>query len=420
MFLKRFILLLIIKSYKNKPNFKDKVIQIRIEYSERVKRLPTYIFVEIEQLLEEKRKKGVDLIPLGIGDPDLKTPDLIINELIEQVKNPRNHNYPSSMGEEDFREAVARWYKVRFNLNLNPKDEISNIIGGKEGVANIARAFVNPKDVVLCPNPGYPVYENGATKLCDADPYLMPLLKENQFLPDLDSIDDKVLKKTKLMYLNYPNNPTGAIASKEFLKKAVDYAEDYNFFIIHDNPYSEFTFGDYIAPSILQIDQNHVEINSASKMFNMTGFRCGWIAGNKDVIKGLRNIKSQIDSGCPKFIQRAVIKGLNEYKSEKKPNIVDNIVKVYEKRRDVLIKGLNDIGWMTKKPQATFYVWTQVPNKYQEISCMDFVKKLIDVGVVITPGIGFGQYGEGFVRFALTQPEERIIDALQRIKKVIS
>jgi len=393
---------------------------MKLEYSKRVKKLPTYIFVEMEQLLSEKRKKGIDLIPLGIGDPDIATPDLIINELIKQVKKPENQKYPASMGEEDFREVVARWYKIRFNIDLDPKEEISNVIGGKEGVANIARAFVNPGDIVLCPNPGYPVYENGATKLCDADPYSMPLLKEINFLPDLDAIDTKILKKAKLMYLNYPNNPTGAIAPKEFLKKVVDYAQDYNFFIVHDNPYSEFTFDDYIAPSILQIDQNHVEINSASKMFNMTGFRCGWVAGNKDIIQGLRKIKSQIDSGCPKFIQRAVIKGLNEYKSQKKPEIIERTVKIYEKRRDILIKGLNDIGWTTNKPQATFYVWTQIPEKYRDNSCMEFVKNLIEVGVVITPGIGFGQYGEGFVRFALTQPEQRIREAIERINTLIN
>ncbi len=324
------------------------------------------------------------------------------------------------MGEEDFREAIARWYKVRFNLDFDPNEEISNVIGGKEGVANIARAFINHGDIVLCPNPGYPVYENGATKLSDAKPYSMPLLKENNFLPDLDSIDKQILKKAKLMYLNYPNNPTGAIAPKEFLKKAVDYADDYNFYIIYDNPYSEFTFDDYIAPSILQIDPNHVEINSASKMFNMTGFRCGWVAGNRDIVQGLRKVKSQIDSGCPKFIQRAVIKGLNEYKSEKKPEIIERTIKTYQRRRDILIKGLNDIGWTTDKPQATFYIWTQIPKKYREISCMDFVKKLIEIGVVITPGIGFGQYGEGFVRFALTQPEQRILEAIERINTLLN
>ncbi|MFW9876766.1 MAG: aminotransferase class I/II-fold pyridoxal phosphate-dependent enzyme [Candidatus Thorarchaeota archaeon] len=390
---------------------------MKIEYAKRIGRLPKYIFAAIEELKEQKKREGVDLIPLGIGDPDLNTPSIIVDELINQVKNPENQKYPTSMGEPDYREAVARWYKVRFGLDFDPENEISHVMGGKEGVANIARAFVNPGDVVLCPNPGYPVYANGATKLCDGEPYLMPLLKENEFLPNFEDIDNKVLKKAKMMYLNYPNNPTGAIASKEFLKEAVDLAEDNNFFIVYDNPYSEFTFNDYIAPSLLEISTEHVEINSISKMFNMTGFRCGWVAGNKDIILGLRKVKSQIDSGGSIFIQKAVIKGLNLYNSEKKPEIVAKNIKIYEERRDVLIKGLNDMGWKTEKPVATFYVWTPIPEG--EKDDMEFVRKLINVGVVITPGIGFGEYGIGFVRFALTQPIERIEEALERIKKVI-
>ncbi len=389
---------------------------MKIDYAERVKRLPKYIFAAIEELKAKKRKEGVDLIPLGIGDPDLPTPELIVNELIEQVKKPENQNYPTSMGEEDYREAIARWNKVRYGIDLNPATEVSHVLGGKEGVANIARAFINPGDIVLCPNPGYPVYENGATKLCDGDPYLMPLKKEHGFLPNLEEIDTEILKKAKMMYLNYPNNPTGAIAPIEYLKKVCDYAEDYNFIIVYDNPYSEFTFDDYIAPSILQISLNHVEINSASKMFNMTGFRCGWIAGNSEIIEGLRKIKSQIDSGGPIFIQKAVIKGLNEYKSEKKPEIVQKNMDIYQKRRDVLIKGLNDLGWKTEKPKATFYVWTELPEG--ESDSMEFVKKLINIGVIITPGIGFGEYGEGFVRFALTQPVDKIKEALERIEKI--
>ncbi|MBD3338354.1 MAG: aminotransferase class I/II-fold pyridoxal phosphate-dependent enzyme [Candidatus Lokiarchaeota archaeon] len=390
---------------------------MKIEYAERVGRLPKYIFAAIEELKAQKRKEGIDFIPLGIGDPDLPAPELIINELIKQVKVPKNHNYPTSMGEDFFREGIAKWYKVRFGIELNPATEVSHVIGGKEGVANISRAFINPGDIVLCPNPGYPVYENGGTKLCDGIPHLMPLRKENNFLPDLESIDPSILKKAKMIYLNYPNNPTGAIAPLDFLKMVVDYAEDYNFIIVYDNPYSEFTFNDYVAPSILQASQNHVEINSSSKMFNMTGFRCGWIAGDSEIKSGLRKIKSQIDSGGPIFIQKALIKGLNEYKSEKKPNIIAENIKIYEKRRNILIKGLNDMGWKTEKPKATFYVWTKVPAG--EENSMEFVKKLINVGVIITPGIGFGKYGEGFVRFALTQPVERIREALERIKKVI-
>ncbi|MBA7560295.1 LL-diaminopimelate aminotransferase [subsurface metagenome] len=394
------------------------VFKINIKYANRINRLPPYIFVEIEKLKNEKERQGIDLISLGIGDPDLTTPDLILNEIIKQVRYPENQNYPTSMGEQDFREAVQRWYKVRFNIEFDVNNEVSNLIGGKEGIANIARAFVNPGDIVLCPSPGYPVYENGATKLCDGEPYLVPLLEENNFLPEFETINTSILKKAKLMYLNYPNNPTGATAPKAFLKKAVDYAEDYNFIIVYDNPYSEFTFEDYIAPSLLQIDQNHIELNSASKMFCMTGFRCGWAVGHEDIIKGIRKVKSQIDSGSPKFIQKAVIKGLSEYTSEKKPKIVKEIIKTYERRRDALIKGLNEIGWKTEKPKATFYVWSHIPEG--ETNSMDFVKKLIDFGVVLTPGAGFGKFGEGFVRFALTQPINKIKEALERIEKIIN
>ncbi|MHA2391149.1 MAG: aminotransferase class I/II-fold pyridoxal phosphate-dependent enzyme [Promethearchaeota archaeon] len=392
---------------------------MELEYAERVKRLPPYIFVEIEELVSKKRKEGLDFIPLGIGDPDLTTPDLIIQELIEQVNIPANQNYPSSMGEDFFREGVARWNKVRYGIDLDPQTEISHVIGGKEGIASIARAFINPGDIVLCPNPGYPVYINGATKLCDGEPHIMPLKEENNFLPDLDELSSNILKKAKLIYLNYPNNPTGAIVSRVFLKKVVDYAEDYNFIIVYDNPYSEFTFENYVAPSILQISDLHVEINSASKMFNMTGFRCGWVAGNAEIIKGLRKVKSQIDSGGSIFIQKAVVKGLDEYKSNKKPDIVAQSVKIYEERRNLLVKGLNKLGWETDLPEATFYVWTQVPEKFRDKSCMEFVKELIEVGVIITPGTGFGKYGEGFVRFALTQPKDRIEEALERIKRLI-
>lgn len=391
---------------------------MNIEYSKRFHSIPPYIFAEIEQLKSKKRKEGVDLIPLGIGDPDLETPRLIIDELIKQVQVPDNQNYPSSMGEEDFRLAIQKWYNVRFGVELDAEEEVSSLIGGKEGVANLTRAFVNPGDVVLCPNPGYPVYENGATKLSDGIPYLMPIIEENEFLPDLEVIPTKILKKAKLMFINYPNNPTGAIANKDFLKILDDLSEDYNFFIAHDNPYSEFTFDDYIAPSMLQVSKNHVEINSASKIFCMTGFRCGWIAGNKDIIHGIRKIKSQIDSGCPIFIQKAVVRGLSEYKSSQKPEIVQKNMIIYEKRRDVLINGLNEIGWKVSKPKATFYVWAPIPEK--ESNSMDFVKKLISVGVVLTPGIGFGPYGEGYVRFALTQPIERIREAIDRMKKVIN
>ena len=391
---------------------------MKIEYADRIHTLPKYIFAEIEQLKIEKKKQGVDLISLGIGDPDLETPSVILDELIKQVKLPLNQNYPSSMGETDFREAIQKWYEVRFNINFNSETEITGLIGGKEGIANIARAFINPKDIVLVPTPGYPVYENGATKLCDGRPYLMPLEETNDFLPNFEIIDTKILREAKMMYLNYPNNPTGAIAPQSFLKTAADYAEDYGFFIVYDNPYSEFTYEDYIAPSLLQINKDHIEVNSASKMFNCTGFRCAWAVGNEKIISGIRKVKSQIDSGCPIFIQKAIIKGLNEYKSNKKPEIVKKNVQIYQERRDVLVDGLNQIGWKTEKPKATFYIWTRLPKN--ELNSMEFVKNLINVGVILTPGIGFGQQGEGYIRFALTQPIERIKEAIERINILLN
>ncbi|MHA1731927.1 MAG: LL-diaminopimelate aminotransferase [Promethearchaeota archaeon] len=387
-----------------------------LEFAERVKKLPPYIFAEIEALKAKKKAEGVDLIPLGIGDPDIPTPKLIVDALKEEVEKPENHQYPTSMGEPDFREAVARWYKVRFGVDLDPDTQVTNLIGGKEGVANIARAFVNPGDVVLCPNPGYPVYANGATVFSEGVPYLMPLEAENDFLPDLDAIPDDVVRKAKMMYLNYPNNPTGAIAPVEYLERAVQFAEENNILIVYDNPYSEFTFGDYNAPSLLQIAPEHVEINSCSKMFNMTGYRVAWAVGGERAVTGLKKVKSQVDSGAPTFIQRAAIRGLELYKGREKPDLVARNMEIYERRRDVLVDGLNAIGWETPKPRATFYVWTKSPDP----DSMRFCMKLIEEGVVITPGVGFGKYGEGYVRFALTQPEDRIREALSRIESVLS
>jgi len=389
---------------------------VKIRYANRYYRLPPYIFAKIEELLQEKRRQGVDLISLGIGDPDIPTPDFIVDELIKQVKDPRNHRYPSSAGELDFREAVVDWMHSRFGLDLDPSRDVINVIGGKEGVANIARVFVNPGDIVLCPEPGYPVYANGATKLSDGAPCIMPLRKENGFLPDFESIPVQTLKDAKLMYLNYPNNPTSAVAPESFLREAADLAEDHDIIIFYDNAYSEFTYTGYKAPSFLQFSENAVELHSASKTFNMTGYRCGWVVGNADVIAGLKKIKSQIDSGCPMFIQRAVIAGLKAYNGSEPPDVIKNNIKTYQERRDILVKGLKDLGWSVEVPKATFYVWSEIPEP--GVSSMEFAERLIDVGVVGTPGVGFGASGEGYIRFALTQPSERIKEAIERLSKL--
>ncbi len=383
--------------------------------ADRLSKLPPYIFAAMEQLKAKKRKEGVDLITLGIGDPDLPTPTFIVDKLCEEVRKPVNHQYPTSMGEEDFRKAVADFCKIRFGLNYHPDKNVMNVIGGKDGVSNIGRAFVNPGDIVLCPTPGYPVYANAATQFSEGIPYVMPLKEENDFLPDLGAIPSDVLKKATVLFLNYPNNPTGAIATSEFYKHASDLAEDNEFLIVSDNPYSEFTFDDYIAPSFLETNPNHIEINSLSKMFNMTGYRCGFAYGGEEAIKALKEVKSQVDSGCPMFIQRAGAAALKTYTSRQKAPEVAKIMKVYERRRNILVDGLNKMGWHVTKPKATFYLWAKCP----EPDDMEFTKKLINVGVVVTPGVGFGEGGKGFVRFALTQPEERIKEALERIAKVI-
>jgi LL-diaminopimelate aminotransferase len=390
-------------------------LSINLEYSERLKSLPPYIFAEIAAMKREQIRNNVDLISMDVGDPDIPTPQLIVDTLIEEVQKPENHKYPARQGEPDFLKAVADWYEKRFHVEIDPQNQIINLLGAKEGLVNIARAYTNPGDVILVPNPAYPVYENGATILNGAIPFFMPLQEEKKFLPDFDLIPKDIIKKAKLMYLNYPNNPTGAIPTKSFLKEAVHFADTNNILLVYDNPYSEFTFDDYIAPSLLEFTSNHVEMNSCSKIFNMTGWRIGFAAGNPSIIEGLRKIKAQIDTGCPKFIQRAAIKGFQEYTGPDKPSIVKDTIKIYEQRRNVLVEGLNAIGWTTHKPEATFYIWTKSP----EPDSMKMCKRLLDIGVATTPGIGFGRCGEGYIRFALTEPIKRIKEALDRISTIL-
>ncbi|MBI5228612.1 LL-diaminopimelate aminotransferase [Candidatus Micrarchaeota archaeon] len=387
---------------------------MNIEYSSRAGRIPPYLFAELERLTAEKKKQGVDIISLGIGDPDIPTPKFVIEVLQEEVEKPGNHQYPSSQGERFYREAVAKWYFIRFGVELDPDKEVCNVMGSKEGIANIARAFVNPGDSVLVPDPAYPVYYNGATILCDGKPVVMPLLEENGFLPQYDAIPQSELKKSKMVYVNYPNNPIGAVASNEFLKETIQFALENNLILCYDNAYSEFTFDDYVAPSIFEFEgakECAVEFHSCSKTFCMTGHRVGWAVGNEKATAGLKKIKSNIDSGCPMYIQKAGAAALASYTSRKRPEVVEKIMKEYEYRRNVLADGLNGIGVKCSKPKATFYVWARVPFG----DSLSFVKKVLEQGVVITAGTGFGKYGEGYVRFALTQNEDKIKEAVERI-----
>ncbi|MEM2726100.1 MAG: LL-diaminopimelate aminotransferase [Candidatus Bathyarchaeia archaeon] len=388
---------------------------MRFQLADRVKRLPPYLFAELEKIISEKKQQGVDLISLSIGDPDLPPPPFVLEALKEESANPKNHNYSFSQGEPYFREAVAEWYKRRFGVDLDPKKEVIALIGSKEGIANFSRAFVNPGDKVLVPDPAYPVYANGSTLLSDGIPVSMPLLEENDFKPDLESLN---LSGIKMVFLNYPNNPTGSVMTKSELKAIVDLAREKNVILCYDNAYSEIAFDGYKAPSILEVDgamEVAIEFHSCSKTFNMTGDRIGFAVGNSELIEGLVKVKSQIDSGPPVYIQKVAAKALQSYVDGEPPEYLKWVNRVYAERRDTLLKGLRAVGLEARKPLATFYVWAKCGG-----SSIEFASRLIDAGVIVAPGIGFGKYGEGYIRFSITQPKERIEEACERIKRALT
>ncbi len=379
------------------------------EYADRIKRLPPYLFAEIEKIIKEKKAQGVDLISLSIGDPDLPPPPFVVEALKQEVADLKNHNYSFSQGEPDFRQAVSEWYKKRFNVDLAP-DQVVALLGSKEGIANIARAFINPGDQVLVPDPAYPVYANGSTILCDGAAVPMPLLEENNYQPDFDAID---AKKAKMMFINYPNNPTAATVDKKILKEAVEFAKDNKIILCYDNAYSEITYDGYQAPSILEIDgamDVAIEFHSLSKTFNVTGDRIGFAVGNKQLVNGLTKVKSQIDSGPPVYTQKVAVKALATYTSREPPEFLKKNNQILQERRDLLVETLCKIGYQCDKPKATFYVWVNCKG-----DSMKFAAKLLDAGVAVTPGVGFGKYGEGYVRITFTQPKERIKEACNRI-----
>ncbi len=383
------------------------------EFSERVKRLPPYIFFEIEKILETKRRAGENIISLSIGDPDLPTPQFILDALKEESANPENHGYSNSRGELEFREAVASWMKERFKVDVNPETEVTALIGSKEGINHLARAFLNPGDNVIIPSPGYPAYFNGGVILNDAEPIFMPLLKENSFLPKAEFIASV---KAKMIFLNYPNNPTGAVADKKVLKEIVEVARENNIIICYDNAYSEITFGGYKAPSILEIDEARdiaVELHSFSKTFSMAGDRIGFAVGNRRLIEGIVKVKSQVDSGQPKYIQRAAIRALQSYVNGEPPEEIRRNIMTYWERVKFLAERIKEIGLDCEIPRGTYYVWAFCGE-----DSMQFAKKLLDAGVAVTPGIGFGKYGEGFIRFSATIPIKDIEEACRRLAKI--
>lgn len=385
---------------------------ITIEQADRLKKLPPYLFAELDRKKAEARSRGVDVIDLGVGDPDLPTPDNIIGKLAEAAKEPRYHRYPSYTGMNEFRKAVSRWYKKRADVDLDPIQEIVSLIGSKEGIAHIPLAFINPGDVVLVPSPAYPVYAI-ATMFAGGKPFEMPLLKENDFLPDLGSIPGDILANAKMMFINYPNNPTAAPATQDFFKSVVDFAARNNLIICHDFAYSEMTFDGYIPPSFLSIPGAKdvgIEFHSLSKTYNMTGWRIGWAAGNSQIIGGLGRIKSNIDSGIFEAIQVAGIEAL-----EGDQQCLADMRRIYTERRDVLVAGLKKLGISVEAPKATFYVWFEVPSGYTSAT---FASLLLEKsGIVATPGNGFGAPGEGYVRMALTVSKERLVEAVERMAK---
>lgn len=385
---------------------------MKVKYSERLENLPPYLFAEIDKAKRYARGEGRDLIDLGVGDPDLPAPDYVIEKLSEAAKDPQNHRYALDQGIVKLRRAIAGWYKRRFNVDLNPESEILPLIGSKEGIAHMPLAFVNPGDYVLAPDPCYPPYR-GSAILSGGQVFSMPLLVENSFLPDFKEIPLKIRKKAKLMFLNYPNNPTAAIANKEFYLKVIDFAFKHNTIIAHDAAYSELSYDGYRPMSFLELDgakDSGVEFHSLSKSYNMAGWRIGWVCGNADIVRGIARVKSNIDSGIFSAIQIAASEALNGPEEH-----IQRMRALYQERRDELYAGLKSIGWKASIPLATFYGWVPVPGGSDSRSFAELLLKRCDI--VAAPGIGFGTYGEGYIRFALTVSKERIQEAIERIKK---
>jgi len=387
--------------------------KISFEFASRIKHLPPYLFASIDRMKQEAVKKGMDIIDLSIGDPDIPTPGPIVRAMKKAVENPVHHRYPSYEGMLSYREAVAHWYKKRFNAKLDPRTEVLSLIGSKEGIGHIPLAFINPGDVVLVPSPGYPVYPIG-TLFAGGESFMMPLREENNFLPDLNRIPKGILKKAKLMFINYPNNPTSAVAPRGFFEEVIKFASKNNIIVCHDASYTEIYY-DKKPLSFMQFDgakEVGIEFHSLSKTYNMTGWRIGFAVGNSHVLAGLGKVKTNLDSGVFQAIQEAAIAGLGLDQK-----MLLSIRNTYRQRRDILYKGLNTLGMHLVKPDATFYLWVKVPPRFNS---MGFVTHLLDqAGVLSTPGNGFGDAGEGYVRFALTAPDKRIQEAVERIGRIL-
>ncbi|MBM3166807.1 MAG: LL-diaminopimelate aminotransferase [Chloroflexi bacterium] len=378
--------------------------------SHRLEKLPPYLFVEINRKIAEKRARGEDVISFAIGDPDMPTPDYIIDRLCTAAREPSNHRYPETSGLPELCLAIARWYRKRFNVELDASKEVLPLIGSKEGIGHISFCFIDSGDVALVPDPGYPVYSM-STLLAGGEPHYMPLREENGFLPDFSATPAAVIKKAKLLWLNYPNNPIGATAETSFFVEAVRFAKKHNLAICHDAPYTEVAYDGYKPPSFMEVPGARdvgIEFHSLSKTYNMTGWRIGMAVGNAQMIDALFRLKSNLDSGIPQAIQIAAIEALNGPR-----NFTERQSAIYQQRRDKLLKALSEIGLKANPPKASFYVWVRVPPGYTSVQ---FATELLDkANVAVTPGVGYGNAGEGYVRLSLTLPDERLDDGIRRL-----
>jgi LL-diaminopimelate aminotransferase len=385
---------------------------VTVHQSKRVAELPQYPFAKMDEAIRRRRELGEKVLAFNVGDPDLPTPQFIADALAESVKDAEFQGYSSSEGESWFREAVAEWYSKRFGVQLDPKTEVCALTGSKEGLANVARAFVDPSDTVMFPDPGYPVYGIGGALMLGARALPLRIRDNDGYKMEVNS---RTLWGVKLLFANYPHNPTGAVVDVRYLGRLVEAAKETGTLICYDNAYSEMTFDSYVAPSILQADEDKevsIEVHSCSKTFAMTGYRIGYAVGSKEAIRGLKAIKSQVDSGPPKFIQHAARVALNSYTSSHRPKEVAAMVDTYKDRLSLLSSGLQALGYKGEAPQGTFYLWQRVDG-----SSLEFAERLLAAGIVVTPGTTFGPGGEGFVRWAVTKPQEAIKEALNAVEE---
>ncbi|MFQ6102838.1 MAG: LL-diaminopimelate aminotransferase [Candidatus Glassbacteria bacterium] len=381
-----------------------------IKYSKRLSMIPAYIFQRLSEMKEAQLQLGKDIIDLGIGDPDLPTPRRIIERLKAESEKPENHHYPPYAGIRPFKDAIARWYKGRFGIDIDADKEVIVLIGSKEGIAHIFLSFIDPGDVALCPNPSYPVY-SPATVFAGGTPFYVPLREENNFLPDISSIPKEIARRARLFIINYPNNPTAAVIDKESLELIVSFCRSNEIILCQDAAYSMLTFDGYEYPALFSIDgarEVGVEFHSLSKTFNMTGWRVGFAVGREEILRGLLRIKSNMDSGVFPAIQQAGVEALENCQTDVAKN-----VRVFARRRDRVVNELKKLGWNVRKPYGTFYLWLRTPGR---VSSMEFTKEVLErCGILLTPGIGFGEEGEGYIRIALTLEEERLEEALHRL-----